>query len=133
MRYIDSIERVVRGLLITLALCLGSAPGVLQHMRTAAADSPAPSTTAVLGQSACRGMNPKLAHERADVAFRKTWYQQAGQCYLIAGDKPRADLAFIKAAAAAAPTAKRQLAANANQVKKQFRQFKQFREALTSH
>jgi hypothetical protein len=133
MRYIDSIKRVARVLLIALALCLGSAPGILQHMRIAAADTPTPSTTAAIGQNACRGMNPKLAHEHADLAFRKTRYQQAGQCYLIAGDKPRADLAFIKAAAAAAPTAKRQLAANANQVKEQMRQFRQVRAALTSH
>lgn len=130
MRYIDSIERVARGLLIALALCLGSPPSVLQHMRTAAAHSPAPVTTATTGQNACRGMDPKLAHERADLALRKMQYQQAGQCYLIAGDKPRADLAFIKAAAAEAPIAKRQLAANANQVKAQFRQF---REAFASH
>jgi hypothetical protein len=75
-------------------------------------------------------MDPKLAHERADLALRETQYRQAGQCYLIAGDKPKADLAFIKAAAAEAPIAKRQLAANANQVREQFRQF---REAFTSH
>jgi len=73
-------------------------------------------------------MDSRLAHDRADLAFRKAQYRQAGQCYLIAGDKPRADLAFIKAAAADAPTAKRQLAANAKQVKEQFRQL---REAFT--
>lgn len=130
MRHIDSIGHVARGVLIALALCLSAAPGALQHMRAAAAASPAPVTTAVIGQNACRGMDPKLAHERADLALRKTQYQQAGQCYLIAGDKPKADLAFIKAAAADAPIAKRQLAANANQVKEQLRQF---REAFTSH
>lgn len=75
-------------------------------------------------------MDSKSAHERADRAFRNARYQQAGRCYLIAGDKPKADLAFIKATAADAPTAKRQLAANANQVKNQFRQL---REAFTSH
>ena len=75
-------------------------------------------------------MDAKLAHERADLAFRNAQYQKAGQCYLVAGDKPRADLAFIKATAAEAPSAKRQLAANANQVREQFRRL---RQAFASH
>lgn len=120
--------RTRTGLLIALLLC--SSPGVLQAVRTAAADSPSVVTTAVTGPNECRGMDAKLAHERADLAFQKARYQQAGQCYLIAGDKPRADLAFIKAAAAEAPGTKRQMTANANQVKDQFRQF---REAFSSH
>jgi acyl CoA:acetate/3-ketoacid CoA transferase alpha subunit len=120
--------RTGTGLLIALLLC--SSPAVLQTMCTAAAGSPAAVTTAGTGADGCRGMDAKLAHERADLAFRRMRFQQAGQCYLIAGDKPRADLAFIKAAAAEAPGAKRQLAANANQVKDQFRQF---REAFSSH
>ena len=120
--------RIGTGLLIALSFC--SSPAVLQEMSTAAADSPAPSAAAEIGPNECRGLDAKLAHERADLAFRETQYQQAGQCYLIAGDKPRADLAFIKAAAAEAPGTKRQLAANANQVKEQLRQF---REAFTSH
>ena len=120
--------RTRTGLLIALFLC--SSPAVLQTMRTAAADGPAVVTTAVALPNECRGMDAKLAHERADLAFQKTQYRQAGQCYLIAGDKPRADLSFIKAAAAEAPGTKRQLAANATQVKDQFRQF---REAFSSH
>jgi hypothetical protein len=121
--------RTGTGLLIALLLC--SSPAVLRAMRTAAADNPvAVTTTAGTGANECRGMEAKLAHERADLAFRRMRYQQAGQCYLIAGDKPRADLAFIKAAAAEGPGTKRQLAANANQVKDQFRQF---REAFGSH
>ena len=120
--------RIGTGLLIVLSLC--SSPAVLQAMHTAAAGSPTLGAAAGTGPNECRGMDAKRAHERADLAFRQTQYQQAGQCYLIAGDKPRADLAFIKAAAAKAPGTKRQLAANANQVKEQFRQF---REAFTSH
>lgn len=119
---------IAQGLL--LILCLGSSPAVLQNLRTAAADSPAPISAAVSGQNECRGMDPKSAHERADRAFRNAHYQQAGQCYLIAGDKPKADFAFIKATAADGPTTKRQLAANANQVKNQFRQL---REAFSTH
>lgn len=119
---------VARGLLIVLCLC--SSPAVLQNMRTAAADSPAPGTATAIGQQDCRGIASKLARERADAALRKAQYQQAGQCYLIAGDKPRADLAFIKAAAADNGNTKRQMAANANQVKAQFRQL---REAFRSH
>jgi hypothetical protein len=120
--------RTTTGLLIALFLC--SSPAVLQAMRTAAAGNPTVTTTAEARPNECRGMDAKLAHERADLAFQKAQYQQAGQCYLIAGDKPRADLAFIKAAAAEAPGTKQQLAANANQVKDQFRQF---REAFTPH
>lgn len=117
-----------RGLLIVLFLC--SSPAVLQDMRTAAAAGPAPGPSVAIAPNECRGMDAKLAHERADLAFRRAQYRQAGQCYLIAGDKPRADLAFVKATAAESPIAKRQLAANANQVKEQFRQL---REAFTSH
>ncbi len=108
-----------RGLFVVLCLC----------MRTAAADVPTLGTAATASNE-CRGMDAKLAHERADLAFHEARYQQAGQCYLIAGDKPRADLAFVKAAAAEAPSTKRQLTANANQVKEQFRQL---REAFTPH
>ena len=118
--------RIGTGLLIMLTL--SSSPAILQGMRTAAADSsPAAAETV---PNACRGIDAKLAHERADLAFRQSRYRQAGQCYLIAGDKPRADLSFVKAAAAEAPGTKRQMVANANQVKAQFRQF---REALTPH
>ena len=120
-------QLMMRGLLMILVL--SSAPAVLQDMCTAAANSPAPGTAASTGQNTCRDVNPKLAHERADVAFREAHYRQAGQCYLIAGDEPRANLAFVKATAAEAPGTKRQLAANADQVKKQFRQL---REAFTS-
>ena len=120
--------RIGTGLLLVLCLCSG--PAVLQDMRTAAADSATPGTVAETGPNQCRGMDAKLAHQRADLAFRKAQYQEAGQCYLIAGDKPRADLAFVKATAAEAPGTKRQLAANANQVKDQFRQL---RGAFTYH
>lgn len=120
--------RIGTGLLIMLTL--SSSPAILQGMRAATADSSAPTAAAETAPNACRGLNAKMAHARADLAFRQSRYQQAGQCYLIAGDKPRADLAFVKAAAAQAPGTKRQMVANANQVKAQFRQF---REALTSH
>jgi hypothetical protein len=120
--------RIGAGVLIVLSLC--SSPALLQGMRTAAADSPTPSTAAETGPNVCRGMDAKLAQQRGDLAFQKGQFQLAGQCYLIAGDKPRADRAFLKAAAAEAPAIKRQLADNANQVKQQFRQF---REAFASH
>lgn len=120
-----------RGLLALLCLC--SSPAVLLGMRTAAADSPAPGVAATIAQNECRGIDSKLARERADAAVRKSQYRQAGRCYLIAGDQPRANLAFIKATSAESAAAKRQLAANANQVKQQFRQFRQLREALSSH
>jgi len=118
--------RIGTGLLI--ALCL-SGPAVLQGIRAAAADTPAPSAAAGAVPSECRGMNAKRAHERADLAFQQARYQEAGRCYVIAGDMSRANLAFVKATAAEAPAIKRQLTANANQVKQQFRQF---REAFTS-
>lgn len=119
--------RIGTGLLIVLFL--SSSPAVLHSMRTAAADSPTPHTAAETGPNACRGMDAKQAQQRADLAFQKGQFQVAGQCYLIAGDNPRADRAFLKATAAEAPAIKRQLADNANQVKAQFRQF---REAFAS-
>lgn len=125
---VQTRQSVARGLLI--ALCLSSSSAVLQGMRAAAADSPVPGTAVPSGQNECRGVDSKLAREQADAAFRKAQYQKAGQCYLIAGDKPRADLAFIKAAAANSADTKRQLAANANQAREQFRQL---REAFTLH
>jgi len=114
-------------LLVESQICLSSSPAVRY---TAAANSPVPGTAEKAGQTGCRGMDSTQAHERAELAFRKGQYREAGQCYLIAGDKPRADLALVKAAAAETPITKRQLAANANHVKEQFRQF---REAFTSH
>ena len=123
--HLQTGHSTARGLLIVLSLFLSFA---FLHM--AAANSPALDTAAKIGKTDCRGMASKQAHERADLAFRRAQYREAGQCYLIAGDKPRADLALIKAAAAGAPVTKRQLAANANQVKAQFQQL---REAFTSH
>jgi hypothetical protein len=119
---------MARGLLIVLYLC--SSPAVLQNMRTATADGRATGTAAATEQTGCRGIDARLARERADAAARKSEYRLAGQCYLIAGDKPKADLNFIKATAAESATTKRQLAANENQVKEQFRQW---RAAFASH
>lgn len=120
--------RIGIGLLVVLCLC--SSPAILQATRTSAAGTPIPGASVGTGATDCRGMNAKLAHERADQAFRGAQYRRAGQCYLIAGDMPRANLAFVKATAAEAPAIKRQLAANANQVKEQFRQL---RGAFASH
>lgn len=124
-----------RALLIVLCLC--SSPAVLLGTRTAAADSPAHGTGAAIGQITarknCRGIEPRLARMRAEAAARKSQYRRAGQCYLMAGDEARANLAFIRAASAESAAAKRQLAANANQVRRQFRTFRRLREAFTSH
>lgn len=127
----QTLHPLARGLLIVL--CLGSSPAVLQSMRPAAADTPAPVIAASVVRNECRGMDSKLAHATADAAFRSSQYRLAGQCYLIAGDNPEANLAFVKATAAEAPGIKRQLADNAKQVKDQLRQFRQLREAMTSH
>lgn len=121
-------HRVARGLLVVL--CLLSGATVLQSVQTAAADSPAPSTAAVMGQQDCRGVDAKTARERAVAATRKSQYRRAGQCYLAAGDKPSADVQFVKAAAADSAVTKRQLTAGMKQAKAQFRQL---REAFASH
>lgn len=124
-----------RALLMVLWFC--SSPAVLLSTRTAAANSPAHGADGAIGrmtvQKDCRGIDSRLARERAEAAVRKSRYRRAGQCYLIAGDEARANLAFIKAAAAESAAAKRQLAANANQVRRQFRTFRRLREAFTSH
>lgn len=111
-------------------LCLLSGPSVLQSVQTAAADRPGRAAGAVIGHQDCRGVDPKTAHDQAVAAARKSQYQQAGQCYLVAGNKPKADLQFAKAAAAASVTTKRQLAVGVKQAKAQFRQL---REAFASH
>lgn len=74
--------RFGQGLLI--ALCLCSSPAVLQDLHTAAAADPTSGMASEAAPNACRGIDAKLAHERADLAFRKAQYRQAGQCYLIA-------------------------------------------------
>src|SRR6185437_10415499 len=89
-------QSVARGLLVVL--CLLSGPTVLLNVQTAAADSPTHSAAAVIGRQDCRGVDSKTARERAVAATRKSQYQQAGRCYLAAGDKPKADLQFAKAA-----------------------------------
>jgi hypothetical protein len=119
---------VARGLLIVL--CVLSGPIVLQNIQTAAADSPVHSKAAVIGRQGCGGVDSKTAHDRAVAAARKSQYQQAGQCYLAAGDKPRADLQFAKAAAVDSATTKRRLAVGTKQAKAQF---SQLREAFASH
>lgn len=118
----------VRGFLVVL--CFLSGPIVLQSMQTAAADSPVHNTGAVIGQQECRGLDPKTAHDRAVAAARKSQHQLAGQCYLVAGNKPKADVQFAKAAAADSVTTKRQLAVGVKQAKAQF---SQLREAFASH
>lgn len=118
---------VVPGLVIALGLMCG--PAVLQTVRPAAADSPIPSAAAVIGKKDCRGADSKVARDKAKAALRQSRYQQAGQCYLIAGDNAKADFSFVRAAGAEGAVTKRQLAANAHQVKQQFRQL---REAFAS-
>src|SRR5690242_3913429 len=119
---------VVRGLLIVFSLLTG--PVALQSVRIAAADSPTPAAAPVTGQRDCHSVDSKAARERAVTAARKSQYQQAGQCYLAAGDKPTADVQYVKAAVADAAVTKRQLAAGMKQAKAQFRQL---REAFASH
>lgn len=116
------------GLLVVLGLLSG--PTVLQSVQTAAAGSPAPSTAVVIRQQDCRGVDPKTARERAVAATRRSQYRRAGQCYLAAGDKPSADVQFVKAAAADSAVTKRQLTVGVQQAKAQFRQL---REAFASH
>lgn len=120
----DAISRLL------IALCLLSGPAVLQNVQTAAADSPPASATAVVRQQDCHGADSKAAREQAAAAARKAQYQQAGQCYLAAGDKPDADVQFAKAAAADGKVTKQQLAIGTKQAKAQFRQL---REAFASH
>lgn len=125
-------QSMARGLLVVLFLLSSSA--VLQGMRTAAADTPLPDTAVPVAQNECRDVGAKVARAQADAAFRKAQYHKAGQCYLIAGDNPRANLAFVKAAAADNAGTKRQLAANANQLKQQVRQWREaFSNAFTPH
>lgn len=115
------------GLLIALGLISG--PALLQCVQMAAADSPT-SPTAVIGMKGCRGAGSTLARERAKAALQRSQYRQAGRCYLAAGDNAKADFSFVRAAGAESAVTKRQLAANASQVKQQFRQL---REAFASH
>lgn len=118
---------VIAGLFAVL--CLTALPAVLPNARAAAADAPIASPAAVIAKDGCLGIDAKLARQRADVAFQHSRYRLAGQCYLIAGDDAKANLSFVKAAAAESVTTKRQLVANASQAKDQFRQW---REAFTS-
>ena len=120
-------QSVARALFIVFCLLTGP---VVQNAQTAVADSPVHGTAAVTGQQDCRAVEPKTARTRAVAAIRKSEYQQAGQCYLAAGDKPRADLQFAKAAAADSVTTKRRLAVGVKQAKAQFRRL---REAFASH
>lgn len=129
---IQTRRSLTRGLLI--ALCLFSSSAVMLGMQTVAADTPVSAMASPGGQNQCRGIDSKLARQQADAAFRSAQYHKAGQCYLAAGDKPRANVAFLKAAAADNAGTKRQLAANANQVKQQVRQWREaFSNAFTPH
>lgn len=118
---------VIPGLLIALGLISG--PALLQAIQIAAADGPTPSTATVVGKKDCRGADSKVARVQAKAALRRSQYQRAGQCYLVAGDNAKADFSFVRAAGAEGAVTKRQLAANAHQVKQQFRQL---REAFAS-
>ena len=101
--------------------------------QAAQADSPVPASSAtetivVLGApdtaSNCNEATAERARWLADKASQGGAYQQAGECYLIAGEHAMADQAFIKASAQARADTSRQLAANLNDVKVQARQLK---------
>jgi hypothetical protein len=47
---------------------------------------------------ACEAIAPREASAVADKLFEKGDYQRAGECYQVAGDLARANLAFLKAA-----------------------------------
>jgi hypothetical protein len=42
--------------------------------------------------------NPREAKSLADVLYERSEYQRAGECYEVAADPSRAQLAFVKAA-----------------------------------
>ena len=119
----QTLNSAARRLVIILPLLSG--PAVLQNVQRAAANSPAPSTAAVIGQRDCRALDLKVDREHAVAATRKLQYEQAGKCYLAVGDKPKADLRFAKAAAADAAVSKQQLTVGVKQAKALFRKVRE--------
>ena len=70
------------------------------------------------------------AHSLADRLYEQGGYQQAGECYLAAGDNDRANRAFVKAVGPASTAAARQLTEQGQQAKTMLRKVQ---IAFTSH
>lgn len=69
----------------------------------------------------CASASPTQARSLGDALFDRAEYERAGRCYEVAGDFARANDAFLKAVAPQGEDTARQLAANREKAKAQFR------------
>ena len=65
----------------------------------------------------CPVVSIEEAHSLADSLYEQRSYQQAGACYLAAGDNDRANRAFVKAVGPASAVTARQLSGQGEQAK----------------
>jgi len=70
-------------------------------------------------EHSCVASSAEQARSLGDVLFEHGAYQNAGQCYIAAGDYSRANLAFLKAAAPQSAIAARDFADTRNSAKEQ--------------
>lgn len=84
----------------------------------------AQASPAAVRPPSCVASSAKQALSRADQLYEKGLYQQAGECYLAAGENNLADRAFLKAVGPAQSATNRQLSVERDQAKAQFRMLK---------
>jgi hypothetical protein len=72
---------------------------------------------ALEAQGRCAVVSPAAARALADSLYQQGAYQRAGQCYQIAGDSDRANVAFTRALGPASAVTARQASDQAEQTK----------------
>ena len=101
--------------------------GLLTSARLAFAD-PAPDAVQTAPPSntghSCVASSAEQARSLGNVLFERGAYQNAGECYIAAGDYTRANLAFLKAAMPESATAARDFAETRNAAKAEFQRIR---------
>jgi hypothetical protein len=114
----------------TFALVAAVAAGLTVPQLTFADSAPTsgsqPSAATVpVEQRDCDALGGEQARALADRLYQQGDYQHAGECYLVAGEANRANLAFLKAAPPAGADTLRKMAEDRDTAKTQFEKVKQ--------
>jgi hypothetical protein len=88
-------------------------------------DNPSTSSPVAAPSTGCRPQDPRGARLLADKAFETGAYQEAGRCYLIAGEQALADRAFMRAVGPASAATAPRLTANRESVAAQVVRWKE--------
>jgi hypothetical protein len=115
--------RSVQGLLVLGIALFASAQVAWADPAAVTGESPA--RPAEIAERPCAALSAEQAKSLGNTLFDRGAYQRAGECYAVAGDYGRANLAFLKAAGTQGANSARQLTEDRDQAKGQLEKMRQ--------